>query len=234
MGGMSDQTDPKDPRAIVARAILQNGAMKVSLDKPFPWSSGFYMPVYVDNRCLIGYPEVRSAIADAFVQKIKDSGVKYDAIAGVATGAIPHATTLADKLGLPLLYIRPKPKDHGIGRQVEGDMAGGFAGKNILVIEDTVATGGSSMKAVEAMRKEGGIVSMLSAIYYHDLPGKENTFEKMTPPCTLAPLITFQYLLERAKEEKIFDEKTIAALEAWHVNPFVWGETNGFPQGEPK
>ena len=228
---MSDQTDPRHE---IARAILTNGAMKVSIEKPFRWSSGYFMPIYVDNRCLIGYPEVRLAIANAFAEKIKASGVSYDAIAGVATGAIPHATTLADKLGLPLLYIRPKPKDHGAGRQVEGDMEGGFSGKNILVIEDTVATGGSSMKAVEAMRKEGGIVSTLSAIYYHDLPGKENIFSQMTPPCILDPLINFPYLLERAKEEKIFGDAIITELEAWYKDPFSWGESRGMPREAEK
>ena len=228
---MSDQTDP---RRKIARAILTNGAMKVSIEKPIRWASGYFMPVYVDNRCLIGYPEVRMAIAEAFAEKIKTSGIKYDAIAGVATGAIPHATTLADKLGLPLLYIRPKPKDHGIGRQVEGDLTGGFSGKNILIVEDTVATGGSSMKAVEAMRNEGGTVSMLAAIYYHDLPGNENIFEQMTPPCTLAPLITFPYLLETAREMQLLDAPTIEELEKWHTDPFSWGESHGVPREESK
>lgn len=228
---MSDQTDPREA---IARAILQNGAMKVSLDKPFPWASGYQMPVYVDNRCLIGYPEVRMSIAKAFKNMIEQSGTKYEAIAGVATGAIPHATTLADLMGLPLLYIRPKAKDHGIGRQVEGDMEGGFAGKKILVVEDTVSTGGSSMKAVEAMRREGGVVDTLATIYYHDLPGKENIFAEMNPPCAFAPLMNFPYLLERAKAEKMFDDATITELEAWYKDPWGWGEKRGFPKGEPK
>ena len=229
MVAMSDQTDPRQE---IVRAILSKGAMKVSIEKPFRWASGYAMPIYVDNRCLIGYPEVRGAIADAFSKKIKDSGIKYDAIAGVATGAIPHATTLADKLGLPLLYIRPKPKDHGIGRQVEGDLPGGFAGKNILVIEDTISTGGSSVKAVEAMRTEGGIVSTCAAIYFHDLPGNENPFEKMNPSCTLETLVTFPYLLETAREMKLLDHNTIEELEAWYKDPFVWGENHGMPREE--
>ena len=223
-----------DPRRAIAHAILTNGAMKVSIENPFRWSSGYYMPVYVDNRCLIGYPEVRTAIAQALAQAIKDSGVQYDAIAGVATGAIPHATTLADLLGLPLLYIRPKPKDHGIGRQVEGDMPGGLTDKNILVIEDTVATGGSSIKAVEAMRNEGGSVQTLMAIYYHDLPGKKDAFSEMTPPCNFAPLITFPYLLECAREENLFDAATLSELENWHKDPFSWGAARGKPQDSEK
>lgn len=231
MSAMSDQTDP---RRTIAEAILTHGAMKVSLADPFHWASGYRMPVYVDNRCLIGYPEVRKAIASAFAAKMAAMETKYDAVAGVATGAIPHATTLADLVGLPLLYIRPKPKDHGIGRQVEGDMPGGFSGKNILVIEDTVATGGSSMKAVEAMRREGGIVPVISCIYYHDLPGNPNSFGTMTPPCTLAPLITFPYLLETARELKLLDPKTIDELSAWHADPFTWGESRDFPKEEAK
>lgn len=212
----------KDPKKVIARAILTSGAMKVNINEPFKWASGFFMPVYVDNRSLIGIPSARKAIADAFANQINKSGKKYSAIAGVATGAIPHATTLADKLNLPLLYIRPKPKDHGTGKQVEGEIEGGFSGKNVLVIEDTVSTGGSSMKAVEAMRNEGGVVNELVCIYYHDLPGMENVFEKMNPPCKLIPLITFPYLLERARSEKIFDEATILELESWHKDPFNW------------
>ncbi len=224
---MSDQTDP---RRAIAKAILKHGAMKVSVEKPFKWASGYYMPVYVDNRCLIGYSDVRTLIAQAFSHMITASGVKYDAIAGVATGAIPHATTLADLLHLPLLYIRPKAKDHGIGRQVEGDIPGGFAGKNVLVIEDTISTGSSAVVAVEAMRSLGAHVATCAAIYYHDLPGKENAFETMGTPCALSPLITFPYLLQITKEEELLDEGTIRELEEWHSNPLAWGEAHGMPR----
>lgn len=224
---MSDQTDP---RREIARTILTKGAMKVSLERPFKWASGYQMPVYIDNRCLIGYPETRSAIADAFAERIRESGVVYDAVAGIATGAIPHATTLADKLGLPLLYIRPKPKDHGTGRQVEGDIPGGIAGKNILVIEDTISTGGSAINAIEAVRREGANVSMLMAIYFHDLPESGSPFEKMHPACAFSPLITFPYLLEAAKLEGTLDKKTVAELESWHKDPFFWGEARGMPR----
>jgi orotate phosphoribosyltransferase len=223
-------TDQTDPRRAIALAILQKGAVKVSTEKPFRWASGYQMPVYIDNRCLIGYPEVRAAIAQAFANKIKESGVQYDAIAGVATGAIPHATTLADLLGLPLLYIRAKAKDHGAGRQVEGDIPGGVGGKRVLVIEDTISTGGSAVNAVEAMRREGALVDTCSVIYYHDLPGKESPFGKMDPSCALESLITFPYLLKIASEEKFLDEKTVAELEAWHSDPFTWGEAHGHPR----
>lgn len=223
----------KDPREIIAKAILTSGAMKINIEKPFLWASGYHMPVYIDNRALIGLPKVRKAVAKAFSEYIKKSGCSYSAIAGVATGAIPHATTLADYLDLPLLYIRPKPKDHGTGKQVEGEIDGGIAGKKILVIEDTVSTGGSSMKAVEAIRNEGAIVPTLCCIYYHDLPGTDNIFAKMNPPCNLIPLITFPYLIKRARAEKIFDEKTISELESWHKEPFLWGEKHGMPKIEP-
>ena len=224
---MSDQIDP---RRTIARAILTRGAIKVSPEEPFRWASGYAMPVYIDNRCLIGYPEVRASIAQAFADKIAQSGEKYDAIAGVATGAIPHATSLADKLGLPLLYIRAKAKDHGAGRQVEGDIPGGLAGKQVLVIEDTISTGGSAMNAVEAMRREGAIVTTCSVIYYYDFPNQENKFSMMTPPCTLTSLINFPYLLETARAEQLLDESTIQALEVWYQNPFAWGEAHGSPR----
>ncbi|MEI8130610.1 MAG: orotate phosphoribosyltransferase [bacterium] len=224
---MSDQIDP---RRAIARAILTRGAIKVSPEKPFRWASGYAMPVYIDNRCLIGYPEVRAAIAEAFATQITESGVKYDAIAGVATGAIPHATTLADKLGLPLLYIRAKAKDHGAGRQVEGDIPGGLAGKNVLVIEDTISTGGSALNAVEAMRREGATVSTCSVIYYYDFPNQENKFSAMTPSCTMTSLINFPYLLETARAENLLDETILTELETWYQNPFAWGEAHGSPR----
>ena len=224
---MSDQIDP---RRAIARAILTRGAIKVSPEKPFRWASGYAMPVYIDNRCLIGYPEVRACIAEAFAEQIAKSGTNYDAIAGVATGAIPHATTLADKLGLPLLYIRAKAKDHGAGRQVEGDIPGGLAGKNVLVIEDTISTGGSALNAVEAMRREGATVSTCSVIYYYDFPNQENKFSAMTPACTMTSLINFPYLLETARAEKLLDEAIITELEAWYQNPFAWGEAHGSPR----
>ena len=227
METMSDQTDP---RRAIARAILNHGAMKVSMDKPFRWASGYQMPVYIDNRCLIGYPEVRAAIAAAFAEKIRESGSKYDAIAGVATGAIPHATTLADSLSLPLLYIRAKAKDHGTSRMVEGDIPGGLPGKSVLVIEDTISTGGSAENAVEAARKEGAKVSTCMVIYYHDLPGKTAPFSSASPACTLASLINFPYLLETAKMDETFSPETIAELEAWYADPFIWGEHHGFPR----
>lgn len=224
--GMSSEIDP---RRAIARAIIQKGALSVSFEKPFHWASGYAMPVYIDNRCLIGYPEIRSAIGEAFKGQIEESGLRYDAIAGVATGAIPHATTLADKLSLPLLYIRAKAKDHGAGRQVEGDIPGGLSGKSVLVIEDTISTGSSAINAIEAVRKEGALVAHCSVIYYYDFPGQESKFSTMTPPCTLAPLITFPFLLTVAKEEGLLSDETIAKLLDWHKNPFTWGESHGFP-----
>lgn len=223
-------TDEMDPRRAIARAIITKGALRVTPENPVRWSSGYAMPVYIDNRCLIGYSDVRMAIAQAFKNKIAESGQKYDAVAGVATGGIPHATTLADLLTLPLLYVRAKPKEHGIGRQVEGDLPGGIAGKNILVIEDTVSTGGSVVNAIEALRREGAVVSGCACIYYYDIPGRESPFEKMTPPCSFSPLVTFPFLLEVAESENLIPKDTIVLLREWFKDPFGWGESRGTPK----
>ena len=222
--------DEMDPRHLIARAIITKGALKVTPDKPIRWSSGYAMPVYIDNRCLIGYAEVRMAIAEAFKNEIARSDKNYDAIAGVATGGIPLATTLADLLALPLLYVRAKPKDHGIGRQVEGDTPGGIAGKKILVIEDTVSTGGSVINAIEALRREGAVVSSCTSIYYYDIPGLESPFGKMNPPCTFTPLVTFPFLMEVAEYETLLPKETIALLREWFKNPFSWGDAHGMPR----
>ncbi len=221
-------TNEIDPKKVIAVAMLTSGAVTVCPDAPIRWSSGYLMPIYIDNRCLIGYPEVRKAIALSFKNTIETGGKSYDAIAGVATGGIPHATSLADSLNLPLLYVRAKAKEHGKGRQVEGDIEGGIAGKNILVIEDTVSTGGSVVNVIEALRNEGAIVSSVSTIYYYDLPNRESPFSKMTPPCDFSPLITFPYLLDVAGSEKLLDEKTIEMLREWFKSPFTWAEEKGF------
>lgn len=223
-------THETDPRRVIARAILTKGALSVTPEKPVRWASGYAMPVYIDNRCLIGYPEIRTAIAEAFAEQIRARGVKYDAIAGVATGAIPHATSTADLLKLPLLYVRAKPKDHGAGRQVEGDIPGGLSGKNILVIEDTISTGGSAVNAIEAVRREGARVNECSVIYYYDFPGQVSKFQEMNPACTLAPLITFPFLLEVAESEDLLPKETLAILADWYADPFNWGKAHGYPE----
>lgn len=226
-------TDETEAISIIVRAIITKGALTVSPEKPFRWASGYAMPVYIDNRGLLGYPEVRKAIAEAFAAQIKKNGQHFDAIAGVATGAIPHATTLADLLGLPLLYVRPKPKDHGAGRQVEGNIEGGIAGKNILVIEDTISTGSSVINAITALRNEGAIVSTCSVIYFYDFQGQPSKFEEMTPPCTLNPLITFPILLDIAQKEGLLDPKIIEELQNWYKDPFQWGTDHGMPPLTP-
>ena len=217
----------------IVRAIISHGALKIQPENPFRWASGYAMPVYTDNRCLIGFPEVRASIGQAFVHMIEKSGVKYDAVAGVATGGIPHATTLADLLKLPLLYIRPKAKDHGAGRQVEGDIPGGLAGKNVLVVEDLISTGGSAVKAMEALRKEGANATVCAAIFHYNFTELESKFEQMDPPSKLTPLITFPILLEIAKKENLLTPEVISELETWYADPFNWGSSHNMPQEIP-
>lgn len=223
---MSDENAARD----VSLAILKEGAVVVSPETPFTWASGYKMPIYIDNRCLISSPKARAAIKNAFLAAIATNGAQYDAVAGVATGAIPHATTLADALGLPLLYVRPKPKDHGAGRQVEGGLPGSISGKKVLLIEDTISTGGSAVGAIDALRKEGAIVDDVRVIFHYAFPGIVSKIEEMANPPKLIPLLTFTDLLDTADKASIWDPNTLELLKKWHSDPFSWGAANGHPK----
>lgn len=204
---------------VLVRAMLSSGALSVSPEHPFLWASGYKMPIYLDNRLLLGLPEVRKIIGALFLKETRNA----EAIAGVATAGIPHATTLSDMADLPLLYVRPKPKDHGQGKQVEGGVPGGLAGKNVVVVEDTISTGGSAKKAIEALKNEGAIVTTCLSIFFY-------AFKNSEPFPELIPLLTFETLMDIAEKEDLLPKQTIAILKEWHEDPFSWGEKNGFPK----
>lgn len=223
---------PSETEALkkIARAIITRGPLTVTPEKPVRWASGYFMPIYLDNRCLLGHSDIRKIIAETFAGIITRSGEHYDAIAGVATGGIPHATTLADMLDLPLLYIRGSAKDHGTGRLVEGEIPGGIDGKKVLVLEDVVSMGGSAAQAVEAVRAIGAIVPNCFSLFSYDFKDAQLPFSKLTPPCVFSPLVTFPFLIEVARAEKILPESVLATLEEWHSNPFAWGDAHGYPK----
>lgn len=226
-----------------AKAMLSNGITKLSPDKPFVWASGYQMPIYNDNRMLLAKPDWRRRICYALTNLKLEEKVDPDIIAGTATAGIPHATTLADMLEKPLIYIREKPKDHGMNNRIEGiSDDSGLNGKNILVIEDLVSTGGSSAKAIAAVREAGGICTHCFSIFSYGLNQADEMFagtrsydEKdaakpvLSPPCTLRSVLTYDTLIRVAKEEGAINADQEAMLQEWRADPFNWGAKHGFP-----
>ena len=160
----------------IAEALLKINAVKVKIDPPFRWVSGIYSPVYCDNRLLISYPEQRKAVVEGFKQIIQEKNLTPDVIAGTATAAIPWAAFVAYDLNLPMVYIRPEKKEHGAGKQIEGVIQ---EGQKVLIIEDLISTGGSSIKAAEAVKTEAkGVVTDILAIVTWELQKATDRFQE--------------------------------------------------------
>ena len=159
----------------VAEALLKVKAVKLQPEAPFTWASGWKSPIYCDNRVTLSYPDVRTLIKTELAEAIRREFDTPDVIAGVATGAIAQGALVADLLGLPFVYIRPVAKDHGMGNQIEGELP---AGSRVLVVEDLISTGGSSLKAVEAIRRAGCSVLGMVAVYTHGFPQAEAAFDE--------------------------------------------------------
>lgn len=203
-------------RRLAAR-LLDVGAVAWSPEQPFTWASGLKAPLYCDNRRTIAYPDVRRLITDGFARVIAEHHLAPDVIAGTATAGIPHAAWLADRLGLPMAYVRSKPKAHGQGRAVEGAIE---AGQRVVVIEDLVSTGGSSLAAAEALRTTGAEVVAVLAIFSYGLNQSEAAFSDVRLP--LFPLAGFMTLLDVAREEDRLDGPTLETLQAWRRDPEEW------------
>jgi orotate phosphoribosyltransferase len=201
----------------VAAMLLQIEAIKLNATKPFTWSSGWKSPIYCDNRLSLSYPEVRSAIRDGLVQAIRENFASAEGIAGVATAGIPQGTLVAEALNLPFLYVRAKPKDHGMENLIEGRLV---KDQKVVVVEDLVSTGGSSLKAVEAIRKEGGqVLGMVSIFNYGFDLASRNFYEA---DVSLISLSDFSHLLSFALEQKYITEDQLTSLKAWRVDPSNW------------
>jgi orotate phosphoribosyltransferase len=209
----------------IAEIALQLRAIKLNPTEPFTWASGYRMPIYNDNRLLLCSSEYRKLIAAGFADIIKNKNISLDVIAGTATAGIPHATTLADLLRLPLVYVRSSAKGHGLKNQVEGVLK---EGQKTLVIEDLVSTGGSSVAAVESLRSAGGIVENCFSIFSYGLVQAKEMFEKAN--CKLDTLFEFPVLLEVATKNNYINEEQKGLLIEWQKDPFGWGDKNGFPR----
>ena len=206
-----------DTAAPIAEMLLRIQAIKLNTEKPFTWSSGWRSPIYCDNRLSLSHPEVRMAIKHGLVNAIRENFFTAESIAGVATAGIARGALVADELDLPFLYVRPKPKGHGMENLIEGKIV---KNQKVVVVEDLVSTGGSSLKAVEALRSAGfkvlGMVSVFS--YGFDLATR-NFYEA---DVSLISLSDYGHLLSQAAKEKYVGEEELISLKAWRVDPSHW------------
>ncbi len=204
---------------IVAKQLLDIKAVKLNVENPFTWASGWKSPIYCDNRKVLSYPAARKVVYEAFVEIIKQYFKDVDVIAGVATGAIAYGMMVAEVLGKPFVYVRPKPKDHGTGAQVEGDLP---QGARVVVVEDLISTGGSSLAAVDALQKNGAIVLGMVAIFTYNFIKSIRAFENAN--VELHTLSHYEALLEQAVEENYIKAEDMKVLKEWRINPEIWGK----------
>lgn len=201
----------------IAEYLLQIKAIKLNLASPFTWASGWKSPIYCDNRVTLSYPVIRNFIRQQFVETIKNEYGIPDVIAGVATGGIALGVLVAQEMGLPFVYVRANEKKHGLGNQIEGVIE---SGQSVVVIEDLISTGTSSLNAVEALRNNGCNVKGLVAIFSYNFPLAEQNFKKSK--CLYKTLTNYDILLERALEERYIKEADIKSLNNWKNNPDSW------------
>lgn len=207
----------KKLESLLAEKLLKITAIKLQPDMPFVWASGWNSPIYTDNRKTLSYPEVRNFIKVELCRLILESFGTPDVIAGVATGAIAQGALVADTLGLPYVYIRSTPKDHGLENLIEGNLK---PGQKVVVIEDLISTGGSSLKAVEAVRAAGCEVTGMAAIFTYGFPVAEKAFAKAG--VTLRTLSNYNSMLEAALETNYIKENDLATLQEWRKDPANW------------
>lgn len=204
----------------VAEKLLQINAVKLSPQNPFTWASGIKSPIYCDNRITLYYPSVRDRIIDAFVAKSAQFG-DFDMVAGVATAGIPHGALIADRLKKPFIYIREKAKSHGRQNQIEGMPHGDTEGLKVLVIEDLISTGGSSLKAVEAVREVGMEVVGVLAIFTYGFEKAVSMFKEAN--CPFDTLSNYDILIAQAIENQYIKSEEMETLKAWRLSPETWG-----------
>jgi orotate phosphoribosyltransferase len=202
---------------LITHYLLQSKAIKLEPAKPFTWASGWKSPVYCDNRVTLSYPEIRKAITDAFVEKIKLYFPSVEVIVGVATGAIAQGVLVADELNLPFAYVRSAPKSHGMGNLIEGIVE---FNQKVVVIEDLVSTGGSSLQAVEALRATGADVLGMLAIFTYEFQVAVNNFK--ANKCTLITLTNYNELIDMALKTNYIQPDHIELLTEWRLHPDSW------------
>ena len=203
---------------IVAEKLLQAGSVKLSAEKPFTWASGWKSPIYCDNRKLLSFPFLRDFIKSEMCNVIFERFPEADLIAGVATAGIPWGAMAADQLKLPYIYVRPKPKEHGLGNQVEGFFE---AGQKTVVVEDLVSTGKSSLQVVDVLRNSGLEVVGMVSIFNYGFDAAQEAFKKAG--IELESLTTYASMIDLAIEKNIVSKQDEQLLLSWRSNPSEWG-----------
>ena len=201
-----------------AQKLMDIKAIKLQPNDPFTWASGWKSPIYTDNRKTLGHPSLRSFVKLELCHIIQEQFPEAEAVAGVATGAIAQGVLVAEELGLPYCYVRPKPKDHGMGNQVEGEIK---KGSKVIVVEDLISTGGSSLKAVAALREYGVEVIGMVASFTYGFPVAEEAFREAG--VKLITLSNYDAVIEQAAETGYIKEEDKAVLAEWRKDPSVWG-----------
>lgn len=201
----------------VAEFLLQIKAVKLQPSAPFTWASGIKSPIYCDNRVTLSYPNIRTFIRQAYAESILEKFGKPDVIAGVATGGIAQGALIAQELGLPFIYVRSTAKAHGMGNQIEGYFE---EGQRVVVIEDLISTGGSSLQAVEALREAKLDVKGLVAIFTYSFDLAHQNFKKAK--CPYVTLSDYPTLIKKAAENNMITKQDIATLKEWRENPQEW------------
>ncbi len=203
----------------VSEFLLQIKAIKLDVNKPFTWASGLKSPIYCDNRKTLSYPRVRTYIRQEFVKIINEDFGTVDVIAGVATGAIAQGVLVAQEMGLPFAYVRSSKKGHGLDNQIEGVVE---SGQSVVVVEDLVSTGQSSLAAVQALREAGCNVKGMVAIFSYNLKVAEENFKAAN--CILNTLTDYEHLIRMALDQDYIKETDLESLVEWKDNPQLWSD----------
>ncbi|MGG5506231.1 MULTISPECIES: orotate phosphoribosyltransferase [unclassified Myroides] len=209
----------KETAQQTAELLLQINAIKLNPKNPFTWASGWKSPIYCDNRITLSYPEIRKYLKEEFAKHIVEKYGKPDVIAGVATGAIGIGLLVAEALQLPFVYVRPEPKKHGRQNQIEGQLE---AGKKVVVIEDLISTGKSSLQAVEALKENGAEILGMAAIFTYEFQVSKDNFTQAG--VELTTLSNYSSLLENAVKQNYISASDLETLQEWRVNPSQWNQ----------
>lgn len=201
----------------IASYLLETEAVKLRPDNPFTWSSGWLSPIYCDNRVTLSYPSIRTFIKNALSEQIRKQFPEVEVIGGVATAGISQGALVADVLDLPYIYVRPEPKSHGMGNQLEGRL---LPGQKVVLVEDLISTGGSSLKAAHAINAYGGEVIGLVSIFTYGFEKAANNFKEVNIP--LVCLSTYQNLLGIALEQGYIKAEMLETLSEWRRSPETW------------
>ncbi len=207
----------KDRALKIAEFLLQIKAVKLQPNAPFTWASGWSSPIYCDNRKTLSFPAIRTHIRQGYAEAILEKFGKPDVIAGVATGGIAQGALVAQELGIPFIYVRSSAKGHGLGNMIEGHFE---KGQKVVVIEDLISTGGSSLVAVEALREAGCDVRGLVAIFTYGFELSNRNFE--AADCPYITLTDYDHLIDQALKSDYITEADVASLKSWRSSPDTW------------